>query len=328
MAIYLAGRASNQEKEELLQLTENDFEERFHEWLDKRYRMDGGIENLSDKARREIITNILGTAPGEVKPLMRWWWGWAAAVFLALGSVLWLMIPDSSGGRKALMETVFENEESERLVIKGKQFLYLPDGSSVLMNEGSELSYSPASFEGGSREVALTGEAYFDIVHNPEKPFLVRTGPIITRVLGTAFNVNMKQTEVVVTVTRGLVEVGGGDRVYARIKPDEQITVDTETQQYNTVSLSADEEIAWKKTYLVFDNIDLEEAGKLIGDHYEVELAFTHTEAMKCRITASFLNDEDLDTVLRVISEMTGASYTIEGNKALITGGSCEGSLR
>lgn len=328
MDTYLAGRASDQEKKELLQLTENGFEERFREWLDERYRMGEGIETLPDKTRQEILNNILGAASGKTKTIMRWWWGWAAAVFLALGSVLWLTAPDTGGEQRASAGAGFKSEDNEPLVIKGKQFLFLPDGSSVLMNEGSELSYSHASFENGSREVTLTGEAYFDIAHNPEKPFLVHTGSIITRVLGTAFNVNMKQTEVVVTVTRGLVEVGGGDRVYARVKPDEQITVDTETQQYNTVSLSADEEIAWKKAYLVFDNIDLEEAAKLIGDHYEVELAFTHAEAMKCRITASFLNEEDLDTVLRVISEMTGASYTIEGNKALITGGSCEGALR
>lgn len=328
MDSYLAGRASDQEKKELQLLTENGFEERFHEWLDMHFRTDAGIENLPDKKRQEILTNILGAASGKTKTIMRWWWGWAAAALLALGSALWFTVQDAGGEQRAAAESGFKIEDNEPLVIKGKQFLYLPDGSSVLMNEGAELSYLPVSFESGSREVTLKGEAYFDIAHNPEKPFLVRTGPITTRVLGTAFNVVMKQKEVVVTVTRGLVEVGGGDRVYAQIRPDEQITVDTETQRYNTVSLSAEDEIVWKKAYLVFDNIDLEEAGKLIGDHYGVELAFTHAEAMKCHITASFLNQEDLGTVLRVISEMIGASYTIEGSKACITGGSCEGASK
>ncbi len=324
MATYLSGRASSQEKKELQLLTENGFEERFREWLDMHFRTDVGIENLPDKTRQEILVNILGPASGKAKIIMRWWWGWAAAVFLALGSVLWLIAPDTGRELRTTGEVNFKSEDNESLVIKGKQFFYLPDGSSVLMNDGSELSYLPGSFESGSREVALTGEAYFDIAHDPEKPFLVHTGSIITRVLGTAFNVSAKQKEVVVTVTRGLVEVGGSDRVYAQIRPDEQIIVDTETQQYNTVLLSAEEEIAWKKTCLVFDNIDLEEAGRLVGEHYGVALAFTHAEAMKCRITASFLNEEDLGTVLRIISEMIGASYTIEGDKALITGGSCE----
>jgi len=328
MTIYLDGRASDQEKKELQQLTENGFEERFREWLDMHFRADVGIENLPGKTRQEILSNILGAASGKARTAWRWWWGWAAAIFLALGSVLWLMMPDTAGEQGISAGAGFTNEGNEPIVIKGKQFLYLPDGSSVLMNESAELSYSPASFENGSREVTLSGEAYFDIAHNPGKPFLVHTGPIITRVLGTAFNVSMKQKEVVITVTRGLVEVGGGNRVYAQIRPDEQIIVDTETQQYNTVSLSAEEEIAWKKTCLIFDNIDLEEAGRLVGEHYGVALAFEHAETVKCRITASFLNEEDLGTVLRVISEMIGASYIIEGNKARITGGSCEGTAR
>ncbi|ODS81001.1 MAG: hypothetical protein ABS46_12695 [Cytophagaceae bacterium SCN 52-12] len=328
MTTYLAGRASDQEKKELQHLTENGFEERFREWLDMHFRADVEIENLPGKTRQEILTNILGAASGKPKAAGRWRWGWAAAVLLALGSALWLVMPDTAGEQWISAGAGFTNEGNEPIVIKGKQFLYLPDGSSVLMNEGAELSYSPASFENGAREVTLSGEAYFDIAHNPGKPFLVHTGPIITRVLGTAFNVSMKQKEVVITVTRGLVEVGGGNRVYAQIRPDEQIIVDTETRQYNTVSLSAEEEIAWKKTCLIFDNIDLEEAGRLVGEHYGVALAFEHAETVKCRITASFLNEEDLGTVLRVISEMIGASYTIEGNKARITGGSCEGAAR
>ncbi len=328
MNMYLAGEASDQEKKELQQLTEYGFKECFYEWFDEYNRTNSSTESLPGKVRQEILINIIGAPSEKTKPAVRWWWGWAAAALLALGSVLWFTVQDTGGEQWAAAESGVKNEDSEPLVIKGKQFLYLPDGSSVLMNEGSELSYSPVSFESGSREVTLKGEAYFDIAHNPEKPFLVRTGPITTRVLGTAFNVIMKQKEVVVTVTRGLVEVGGSDRVYAKIRPDEQITVDTETQRYNTVSLSAEDEIVWKKAYLVFDNIDLEEAGKLIGDHYGVELGFTHAEAVKCRITASFLNQEDLGTVLRVISEMIGASYTIEGNKVRITGGSCEGASR
>jgi transmembrane sensor len=216
------------------------------------------------------------------------------------------------------------SEGSEWQVAKGKQFLTLPDGSTVLMNDSSELRYSPASFRAGSREVTLTGEAYFDIVRDPQKPFRVKTGSVVTRVLGTSFNVNMQQNKVVVTVTRGLVEVGGGDRVYARIRPDEQITVDTDTEQYNTAIVSATEEIAWKNAYLVLDNIDLEKAGQMIGDHYGVMVAFTQAEVRKCRITASFMNEENLETVLTVLTKMIGASYKIEAKKVSIEGGSCD----
>ena len=192
------------------------------------------------------------------------------------------------------------------------------------MNEHAELTYSPASFQNGSRDVTLRGEAYFDIAHDPTKPFRVRSGTVVTRVLGTAFNVNMQQNKVVVTVTRGLVEVGSTQRVYAKIKPHEQITVNTQTEQYNTASVSATEETAWKDAYLVLDNTDLEKAGQLIGAHYGVKLAFSRAEVKKCRITASFMHQEDLDTVLTVLTKMIGATYSIENGHVLIEGGSCD----
>nr|WP_295924936.1 FecR domain-containing protein [uncultured Dyadobacter sp.] len=319
---YLAREASDPEQEELHSLTENGFGERFRGWLDEHERTDSGTANLSGKARQEILNNILGSTRAKTRPVTLWW-GWAAAVLIALGGVAWFTVRNHDSAQVRLSQQPTSNQEDDWRVVKGKQFLNLPDGSSVLMNQGSELSYSIASFQGGSREVTLNGEAYFDIVRDPEKPFLVKTGAVVTRVLGTSFNVNMRQNKVVVTVTRGLVEVGGEHRVYARIRPDEQITVDTQTEQFNTASVSAGQEIGWKEAYLVLDNIDLEKAGKLIGDHYDVKLVFTQEEVKKCRITASFLNNEDLATVLTVLSRMIGASYEIQGNTVTIAGGSC-----
>ncbi len=322
MSRYLARAASEEEKAALRRLVENGFGERFQEWLDEEYRANSGIEGIPDKTRHEILFNILGEAPVKAKRTSAWR-SWAAAVLLIIGSVATFTVWNNRLTESTLTENPSETKQDEWLVFKGKQFLHLPDGSSVLMNQESELRYSTESFEKGSREVTLKGEAYFDIAHDPEKPFRVRTGPVVTRVLGTAFNVNGREKEVVVTVTRGLVEVSSEDRVYAQVKPDEQLTVNTETRQYNTAPVKAEAALTWKQAYLVFDNIDMQEAGRLIGNHYGVELLFTDAAIKKCRITASFLDKEDLSTVLKVLSEMMEASYTIEGSRVLITGGSC-----
>lgn len=320
---YLSGVASVAEKKELENLTENGFKDRFFKWLDQYYSSDTGVAMMTGKVRQEILTNILNIAPIKMKT-RRLWWSWAAAsVLFTLASFFWLSQQDTVDIEQTLTELVPKNTDNDWLDFKGKQFLHLPDGSSVLMNNDSELSYSPNSFKNGSREVRLSGEAYFDITHDPESIFKVWTGTVVTRVLGTAFNVNAQKQEIVVTVTRGLVEVSEKEHVYAQVRPDERIIINTETQQFNTASVKANEEIDWKNTAMVFDNIDLQEAGKLIGEQYDVELTFTQMEITKCRITASFLNDEDLDTVLKVLSEMIGASYTKDGNKILIKGGSC-----
>ncbi len=323
MTRYLAGNASDVENQELRRLTENGYEFRFREWLDAHSDADSPEINLPGKAREEILTNILGTAHPKAKRATMWW-SWAAAVLLALGGFIWLTLRSSQTAHVQIARNEQPSRQDEPQVIRGKQFLVLPDGSTVLMNEHAELTYSPASFRNGSRDVTLQGEAYFDIAHDPAKPFRVKSGTVVTRVLGTAFNVNMQKDKVVVTVTRGLVEVGNKQRVYAKIKPDEQITVDIRTEHYNTAPVSATEETAWKDAYLVLDNINLEKAGQLIGEHYGVKLTFSRAEVRKCRITASFLHHENLDTVLTVLTKMIGATYSIENGNIVIEGGSCD----
>src|SRR5688572_8298430 len=106
------------------------------------------------------------------------------------------------------------------------QFLRLPDGSTVLLNEGSKLEY-PITFSGDTREVFLQGEGYFDIQHNPSKPFVVKTANVTTTVLGTAFNVKAFPSEkhITVTVTRGKVKVSKDEKVLGVITHDQQITI-------------------------------------------------------------------------------------------------------
>src|SRR5690606_6204958 len=107
-----------------------------------------------------------------------------------------------------------------------KDFIKLPDGSTVLLNDDSELSYS-LPFDDGPREVTLKGEAFFDIIHDNNKPFIVRTGNISTNVLGTAFNINARNRNVVVTVERGLVQVSDETQALSLVHPDERLTVNT-----------------------------------------------------------------------------------------------------
>jgi transmembrane sensor len=317
---YLALKASESEKEELRILTEHGFKDRLLERFDEVYYSEGP-ESIPDKVRREVLTNILGEA--KVRRAVQWWkWAAAAVVFLSIAG--WLSVSNNWWNSTLPKGYAVERQESKWLVFKGKQFLHLPDGSSVLLNEESELSYSPDSFDSGVRDVNLKGEAYFDIAYDPASAFKVKAGTVVTRVLGTAFNVNMQDEKVTVTVTRGLVEVSNDNRILAQVKPDQKITVNTELLQFNTSLIHTDEEIKWKKRYLVFDNIDLGEAGRLIEEHYGVTLSFTNPELKKCRITASFLNDEELAVTMKVLSEMMGATYSIVGKKVLLNGGSCD----
>src|SRR5690606_12359908 len=109
------------------------------------------------------------------------------------------------------------------------------------------------------REVFLTGEAFFDIKHDPNHPFIVHTGHIITKVLGTAFNINAQKEEVTVTVSRGLVEVGSQTATFDQLRPDEKIIINLASNDFQKIRETELKEKTWNENYLIFDGMNLEE---------------------------------------------------------------------
>ena len=113
-----------------------------------------------------------------------------------------------------------------------KSKIQLPDGSQVWLNAGSRLDYVNADFTNHHREVYLTGEAFFDIVHNPSSPFIVRSGDMQIRVLGTSFNVKAypEEDQMETSLIRGSVEItikNRPDDIYI-LKPNEKLVINNE----------------------------------------------------------------------------------------------------
>jgi ferric-dicitrate binding protein FerR (iron transport regulator) len=202
------------------------------------------------------------------------------------------------------------------------EFIHLPDGSTVLLHSGSQLTIA-ANYNGRTREVTLSGEGYFDIHPDERRPFVVHTKAVNTTVLGTAFNIRAwpEQSEVVVTVTRGKVRVSDPQREYGVIGSNEQIAVDAHTKGYINQQVDADSIVAWKKDYLVLDNISLEEAAQLIGHKYHVGVVLANDALKNCRISASFLAHESLEQVLNVVCAVIEGNYTAQPNDQIIING-------
>lgn len=255
----------------------------------------------------------------EVNKNRSWIWA-AAATLIGLGLSFGILKvwksedPSSVQGLAADSVLVFAN----------KDFIRLPDGSTALLNEGSTLSYR-ASYGKAMREVSLVGEAYFDVKKDSSRVFIVHTGKVNTRVLGTAFNVNARYEKVVVTVDRGLVEVHDEQRTYGKIKPHEQITINTLNQEFTKLEVDVASELEWKSQSLIFDEITLGESANMIEERFHVRIDFENEAIRDCRIRAWFLNGEQLDHVLEMVSGTRQATYTITGNQVSIIGGiGCE----
>lgn len=274
----------------------------------------------ADQLYTRILERLDVPAPLEHAPrtFPRYWLR-IAAMLVFLSAAGWWLFHSSPGADPAAAAGEPVAEESI-VRFDRKDFIRLPDGSTVLLNDNSELTYH-LPFGESRREVSLKGEAFFDIVRDSSKPFVVRTGDISTNVLGTAFNVNARDKSVVVTVERGLVQVADRTQTLSLVRPDEQITVNTLTNKFRKTEVKAPEEIGWVSQNLVFDDISLKETIGLLQDHFGARIRIANPDIENCRISAWFLENESLDEILEMVCGIRQARYTKKDDTITISGG-------
>jgi ferric-dicitrate binding protein FerR (iron transport regulator) len=188
----------------------------------------------------------------------------------------------------------------------------LPDGTIGWLNSDTRLKYS-TDFE-NIRQVTLSGEAWFQVKHNPERPFTVKTSMLDVEVLGTIFNVSALPNEGVtdVVLQEGIVQVRGNEAVFSTtLSPNEKLTYNTISRTCNIQSVNAQQYSAWKDGMLMFRNEPLSEVFKRVGRWYNVEINIENPELAKYRYRATF-NEEQLDEVLRLIALTLPIDYVFE----------------
>ncbi|WP_343561530.1 FecR domain-containing protein [Sphingobacterium sp.] len=172
----------------------------------------------------------------------------------------------------------------------------LSDGTQVWLNAGTSIKF-PVVFTADTREVYLEGEAYFDVAHNANKTFIVHSGDLQIKVLGTAFGVNTFSGEVKTALVRGSVELQANKQT--------QRLAAGEVGQYSTSStklfLSNDEVrpwVAWKDHILYFDDVDLFEITERLGRTYDYQFVFDHPSMKNLRFTIDIDQPDDIQTIL------------------------------
>jgi len=165
---------------------------------------------------------------------------------------------------------------SERVVIQEEaqpELHLLPDGTQVWLNNRSSLSYRNP-FAEDQRTVQLEGEAYFNVAHDTEKPFTVRTGSVETRVLGTSFNLKAVpgDTTISLALVEGSVEMRfeeHGDTT-VQVKPGEQVSYRLKDKQVAKSSFSGKALYEWKEGICSFDRATAEEVAKGLERWYGI----------------------------------------------------------
>jgi transmembrane sensor len=227
----------------------------------------------------------------------------------------------SSMNRKLGLSEAGENKDLRTRTKPDIKELVLADGTKVWLNSQSTLKY-PEKFTGKTREVYLEGEAFFDVVKNPNQPFIVKTSGLDIRVLGTSFNVNSYKNDdnIYATLVTGkiFVDLPEGKTKNLILKPSEGIIFSKKSAELKKLD-KADIQLhtAWKQGILVFKDAPFDEVVKRIERWYGVELSHSSIDTRDFRLTAKF-EHETLEEVLEFIKLTFPFEYSINGNQVKI----------
>ena len=270
--------------------------------------------NLKDDMRLAIIAT--SPQPEKVRSPYNLYFKLAAAAVIVFAMLSTIYFFTGNSVKKV-------NEPAEKNIVlenKKNKVILLPDGSTVILSYGSKLNY-PSTFDGlHTREVYLEGQAFFDIKHNESRPFIVHTGTLLTKVLGTAFNIKAfpGEDDITVTVKRGRVSVNEKDKLLGIITPNQQITYAKSKVKSLTGTVKNESYLEWKLEDLLIDNLTISEAAKLIEDRYSVKIAINDPEIESLRFTTTFSKDETLDQTLGSICVFNGLNYTYNKSKTIV----------
>ena len=284
----------------------------------------------------EKIKNKVTSASANEKPLQQnfprigrsgYWAAAASVAGVILALALRLLnpeVPKITNSTLSADQPLQETEQQDPIIrFVDKQLVQLPDGSTALLNEGAELTYDSRTFGAGNRKVMLKGEAFFDVVSDPSKVFIVQSGGVQTTVLGTAFNVKALpgRNEIQVTVARGKVSVGSYSRTYDRLTADQQLTVNTITHTYQKKEIKSTVATEWKNDFLILNDVTMENVAEELSRKFGVTILFKNANLKNCHVTASFLNGENLAHVLEVVSTVNNLKYYYQNEGKILLDG-------
>lgn len=199
----------------------------------------------------------------------------------------------------------------------GQYQVELPDGTKVWLNAASSLRY-PALFTGKERRVELSGEAYFEVAHNKDMPFRVESQHQVVEVLGTHFNINSYADEPIIktTLLEGSVRVSGLQAPVSEfLKPGQQAVLSNGSMKIAKVN--AQEAVAWKNGYIVFENEKITSLMKKIARWYDVDIVY-QGQVTDNNFNGSVSRFDNVSKVLEILELTKAVHFKVEGRKIIV----------
>lgn len=318
---YLNQESSPSEKEELEAWLKKDeanallFEELKQTWKntdlafdDANFDDEKALDRVKEKIKKEDnVIPISGRSSGSM------WFLRIAAILIVGVFSLWYYLSGEGPAEQLIAQTQNSTKEVK-----------LPDGSTVWLNAYSKLSY-PKEFNGDIRQVQLEGEAFFDVSHNKQHPFLISNKDFDVKVLGTSFNIKgySNTNEVLVTVVTGTVAFR------STINNQEVILTKDESgvlNKKNGLLTEAGNEnsnfMAWKTHQLKFDNTSVNLVCNTLENYFGIDILVEDKTIYNCKFTGSFENAK-LQDVLKIMEASLNIKVKTNQNRITISGKGC-----
>lgn len=198
----------------------------------------------------------------------------------------------------------------------GQYQIVLSDGSKVWLNAASSIRF-PTAFSASLREVELTGEAYFEVAKNKEKPFQVKVRDLKIAVLGTHFNVKAyeDESEIKTSLLEGSVKIIQGKEA-GLLKPGQQAVINFKDDKVKIANADMVEVIAWKNGLFRFEGANIETIMREIGRWYDVEIVYAG-KVPRRRFEGKINRNAGLSEVLRIL-ELSNVKFSIAGKKIIV----------
>ncbi|WPV00866.1 FecR domain-containing protein [Mucilaginibacter sp. cycad4] len=315
---YFEGNCTLDEKKQVLKYLEQDDQSVLDEYIMEQAAMGNRVESPAPLKKQffDRLSSVIDK-PEQRKIIS---WKPATVYRVAAGIVLLMTV-----GIAYWLTGNNKNERTQQLVTVSNREnfthkIVLSDGTRVWLNPNSSISYNKSNFSDSSREVTMTGEAFFDVSHDAAKPFRVTSGNIITRVLGTAFNITAYKNEknINVLLVRGRVQVSSGSQ-HLVLTPGQLLSYNNSSTNIDVHNVQVDGKMdAFTSGKMVFDNIPLSTAINRIADAYAVHIDFKDSSLLKNKMITGAYTRNTADEVLRRVLFIHGLKFKKKGEHEYI----------
>ncbi|WP_316804275.1 FecR family protein [Pedobacter nototheniae] len=323
--LYLEGKINAQQETILFDYLADDKnkDSEFHDIMDTAWLKEPVVQEHSIKAGHafnEILNKI--DYRNRKKKQKYQFLKYAASIAIVIASAFgWYSYQKQQDHSNLVVELLSKStQKAERIK------MILPDSTIVYLAGGSKLTWPARFIKGKYREIYLEGEAFFEVKRDTTSPFIVYSGKMQTKVLGTSFNIYAypKDKTFSVTVRTGKVKVSenitGKLKVLSLLTPGMKLLYEVNTNNYVLDTRPVEEADAWIKNRFTFRNVTLANMFKCLERYYNVRFKVDNAKILDCRFNATFANKSITD-VMEQIKIMSGnhIQYKLGDHNKLIT---------